>query len=430
MKKRLFKDSDKEEIIVKGFSFLSIRTAGLLAGYIFTYLITTNFGASAYGLLVLCFSIFLFVGILGRLGLDVNLIRYYSIEENTKDSGLFYRVLIKAFLITTLFSIVLYLFRELIIYELFNKPELMPYYIWMALAIPFWSVALICGGVLRARKNNNWFAFLGNPGRFAFSLIAFILLFTAYEHPRVAIIAHCIAIVVLALLGFVRCMLIFKTFTWKTPVKSWKFIRSSLPMMMSSTALVLLGWMDTFALGIYTPEDQIGIYAIALKVATLASFIFLATSSILAPKLAQFYTDNNLKDFDRLVGFTTKINFISAFLIILGIVILRDWILGIFGEEFIAGSKVLIILCIGQLVMAFSGAVGIIMQMTGKQVAYQNIVLIALLLNIVLNFTLVPVYGILGAAVATAISMAFWNIACAIYIKQKLEVKSYFNPFV
>ncbi len=427
--KKIFENDDRKEIITKGFSFLSIRAVGLLAGYFFTYFITITFGASIYGLIVLCFSIFLFIGILGRLGLDINLVRYYSIKSNVKDPGLFYRVLAKAFLITSFGSLLLYYFQDEVIYKLFNKPDLKQFYIWILIAIPFWAVALICGGVLRARNKNNWFAFLGSPGRFILSLIILLLLLTTNTNPKVVVIAHCIAIIGLALLACIRCVLIFNRITLSSDSNSWRFIRFSLPMMMSSTALVLLGWMDTFALGIYTPEDQIGIYAIALKVAALSSFIFLATSSILAPKLVQFHAKKEMDNFNRLVGFTTKVNFISALAIILLILLFKEWILGIFGEEFIGGGQALIILCMGQLVMAFSGAVGVIMQMTGNHVAYQNIVLVALILNIILNFTLVPRFGIIGAALATSISMAFWNIASVLYIRKKLKINSFYSPF-
>jgi len=76
-----------------------------------------------------------------------------------------------------------------------------------------------------------------------------------------------------------------------------------------------------------------------------------------------------------------------------------------------------------------SGSVGVIMQMTGHQKVYQNIVLIALILNIVLNFTLIPLYGILGAAIATVVSISSWNIIGAVYLKQKLNIRSYYSPF-
>jgi len=102
--------------------------------------------------------------------------------------------------------------------------------------------------------------------------------------------------------------------------------------------------------------------------------------------------------------------------------------LGIFGDEFIAGSVVLIILLIGRFINSFSGSTGLILQMTGHQKVYRDIVAVALILNIVLNLILTPLYGYVGTAVATVISIAVWNIWAAVYIKRKLHIESYFNP--
>lgn len=425
----IWQDSDRKEILTRGFSFLTIRTAGLFAGYLFTFFITTNYGASVYGLIALCFSLFLFCGIFGRLGLDINLVRYYSEDANLKDPGLFYRVLIKSFLASSIVASILYLSRDLFILQLFKKPDLEPYFIWTVLAIPFWSITLVCAGLLRARKQNIWFAFLNNPARFLFSLIALLILFAIVDSPINAIKAHFIGVFVLSIIAVIKCTFLLKRITFKSLQNSWKFIQNSFPMMMSSTVLVLLGWMDTFVLGIYSTDDQIGIYGVALKIATLGGFVFQAINSILAPKLATLYAENRKIEFERIVRFATRTNFFATFLILVGIVVLHKWLLGIFGPEFVAGSIVLIILCLGQLASALAGSVGVIMQMTGKQFVYQNIVLIALILNIVLNFTLVPKYGIMGAAYATVLSMATWNFICAMYIKRNLRIQSYFNPF-
>lgn len=426
---KIFNDEDRKEILTKGISFLSVRTAGLFAGYLFTYIITTNYGASVYGLIALCFSLFLFCGIFGRLGLDINLVRYYSEEENLKDPGLFYKVLIKSFLVSSAFATILYLSRDVFILQLFKKPDLEPYFIWAVLAIPFWSVTLVCAGLLRARKQNKWFAFLNNPARFLFSLIAILILYAIEDSPINAIKAHFYGVFVLSLLAVTKSSVLLKKISFKSIQNSWKFIQDSFPMMMSSTVLVLLGWMDTFVLGIYSTDDQIGIYGVALKIATLGGFIFQAINSILAPKLAAFYSERNQVEFERTVRFATKANFIATSLILVAIILLHKWLLAIFGPEFVAGSLVLVILCFGQFVTAFAGSVGVIMHMTGKQVAYQYIVLIALILNIILNFTLTPKYGITGAAIATVLSIGTWNLCCAIYIKRNLKIQSYFNPF-
>jgi len=281
--KNIFSDVDNKEILLKGFSFLSIRTIGLFMGYLFTFLVAKYYGAATLGLISLCFSIFLFAGIMGRLGLDTNLVRYYSTEANLNDTGLFYKVLLKSFLGSSIIAIILFLLKDYIIYDIFGKPQLEPYFIWTVLAIPMWSGTLVCAGLLRARKNNRWFAFLNNPGRFSFTVLFFMILWAIADSPINAIKAHFIGIGALFVLSFYLAAQSLKKISFDSVQNSWVFLREALPMMLSSTILVLLGWLDTFVLGIYDSVDKIGIYNVALKVATLTSFTLQAINSILAP---------------------------------------------------------------------------------------------------------------------------------------------------
>ena len=430
MKKRyeqLTGDSDKQEILSKGFSFLIIRVLGLFAGYLFIIGVTRIYGASVYGLVSLSFALFMIGGIFSRLGLDINLVRFYASSGNWEDKGVFYRVLIKAILASVLLGALLFGLREYICLKLFGKPELLPYIGWTAAALPFWAITRLCGGVLRARKQSRWFAFLNNPGRFLFSFVALMILWAIWDSPLSAIKAHFYAIVVLAFMGLARTIPLLEGVTFRSNVSSWNFLRESFPMMLSSTILVLLGWTDTFVLGIYEQSEEIGVYNVALKIAALTSFSLQAINSILAPKLAEAYELDAMDQFNRQVGFSTRLNFFVTLMVVTAILILHPWILGIFGKGFTGGSNILIVLCIGQLVSSLSGSVGVIMQMTGRQKAYQNFVLLALALNILLNFTLTPAYGGFGAAVATTVSMLTWNVLGAWYLKSKWNITSYYN---
>ena len=46
------------------------------------------------------------------------------------------------------------------------------------------------------------------------------------------------------------------------------------------------------------------------------------------------------------------------------------------------------------------------------------------MLNIILNLVLVPRFGIVGAALATTISMVVWNVLLVIAVRKKLGVNS------
>ena len=98
----------------------------------------------------------------------------------------------------------------------------------------------------------------------------------------------------------------------------------------------------------------------------------------------------------------------------------KEKILMFFGKEFIAGSVALSLLLFGRLIESMSGTGNYILQILGYETIVRNIMFIAALLNIVLNFILIPIYGINGAAFASMISIVFWNIMYIFYIKQKL----------
>lgn len=419
-------DMDKKEILSKGFSFILLRLGGVLAGYIFTYLIAREFGASVNGLVSLGFTLIMCISVFGRLGIDVNLIPFYSNKENRLDSGLFFNVLLISFLFSSILSIILFLFKESIAIQLFKKPQLEAYIKWLSLTIPFWTITLICGGLFRSFKRSNLFAFFNNTGRFLFSSIILVVFLLLTNDTLSAIKAHFIGVVLLA---FIAVILAFRQFdkvqfNWSKN-SSIRFLKKALPMMLSGAIIIFLGWSDTFVLGIYETDSTIGIYNVALKIATLTSFSLQAVNAILAPKIASYHSIGDTKKFNSVIKFSTHLNFYITVIVVASIVLFHKFVLSIFGSEFLAGSNILIVLCVGQLINSFSGSVGLILQMVGLQKVYQNIVFTSLIINIVLNFMLTPTYGAMGAAVATVISISFWNIFGAIYLKRKLNIVSY-----
>ncbi|MEO2060397.1 MAG: flippase [Mesonia sp.] len=424
-----FKDSDKKEILSKGFSFLVFSLSGTLAGYLFTLFVARNFGASVNGLIAISFSIFMMATMLGRLGIDINLVKYYSDENVIRaDTGTFFKMLLKALVFSSLIGVSVYLLRDLISIKIFGKEQLIPYLKWISFAIPLWVSTLLCASFFRAIRKNKTYAFLNNAGRFLVTLILAVgLYYFISKDELITIQAHFYALVCLAIGSFIAVLFYLKPIRIKSDYNSWKFLKESFPMMLSSAILVVLGWIDTFILGIFESDDVVGIYSVSLKIATLTSFGLQAINSILAPKISAAYKQEDKITFKKLIRFSTRLNFLITLLLISVIIIFHRCILEFFGEEFLAGSIILLILCIGQVVNSLSGSVGVILQMTGHQIKFRNFVLIALITNIILNLTFTPIYGAIAIAVSTVISMALWNLLGTIYLKKKLNIITYYN---
>jgi O-antigen/teichoic acid export membrane protein len=202
---------------------------------------------------------------------------------------------------------------------------------------------------------------------------------------------------------------------------SFKAIVSiSVPMFMTASMMIIIAETGVLMLGFYRNQDEVGYYAIAVRLATLTTFVLQAVNSMAGPKFSElFYTDKMdvlfyvAKKSAKLIFYTTTP--ILIFFICFG----RPTINIIFGPKFAVAYLPLVILVIGQFINSVSGSTGMFLNMTGNQKAYRNIMCIATILNVGLNFCLIPWIGFNGTAISAMVSISFWNIAALSYIKQK-----------
>jgi O-antigen/teichoic acid export membrane protein len=96
----------------------------------------------------------------------------------------------------------------------------------------------------------------------------------------------------------------------------------------------------------------------------------------------------------------------------------------LWGGQYTQASIALSILACGYLIDAMVGRVGSFLNSTGhtKYILYNNVA--ALTLNLVLNIVLIPIYGIIGAAIATATSTILTNVLMFAEVWRKENVIS------
>lgn len=418
--------TDVNEILKKGSIALIIRVIGFLSGYLFIFITVKHFGAAVQGRLSLCFSFMIIGSLFCRSGVDVNYVKIFAINNNFDNSkGLFFKVLPIAFLVSFIISSVIYFSSSYISEVFFDDPLLTPFLKWTAPCIMFFTILLINAGALRGLRKNSIYAFLFNGGRFLFTLLFFLILFyTTIRNEIIVAMAHTFGIITLFMVSLFYVRRHILPYSRITNYKVNVFLKDSLPMFFSASLIVLLGWTDTIILGIYRDSASVGKYHVILKIATVISFTLQAVDSILAPKLSRAFHDKDMTLFKKLVKVATIINSLISIILFLGIVFFQDFILGIFGKEFLLVSLPLLILCIGQLINSIFGPIGSIFQMTGNQKIFQNILLISFGINLTLNLLLAPKYGIKGVAIATAFSLITSKILGVIFIKNRIWNKS------
>lgn len=176
--------------------------------------------------------------------------------------------------------------------------------------------------------------------------------------------------------------------------------------------------IDIIMLSSLAGLDKTGIYTIAMFMGSVIETPKRTLTQISVPFIADAWKENNLKKIETLYKQTALNQLITGFFLFSIIWINIDNIFNIIpnGEIFKEGKYVLFFLGLARL---FDLALGANAEIIGLSKYYRvNIVIsmILVIVTIITNYIFIPIYGIVGAALASAIAIFSYNIARFLYI--------------
>lgn len=439
--KEKLKGKDASELLKGSFLALIVKVLGMLLGYLIMIIITRSYGAEIYGEYALAFTVLNIAVLLPKFGLDSALVRIIGELKANDNYRSIVLVMRKAFLITSILglilAILLFFFSESLAIKIFNNYDLVPVFsIIKWLLIPYAGLYLIAAYFQAYKKIIYYILFNSTLLNIVFFIT--LLIFKLINYHLQPFYTLAISIVIAFLIGFVLLKInisrlkgsknttsnVADNFSFK------KMITLSSPMLMSSSFVLLINWSDILMLGMFTTEFNVGIYNAALRLATISGITLFAINAISTPKFVEYYTQNNLKGLENTVRKSTMLIFYSTLPMLLVFIFFSKNILNINGPEFTSGYLTLTLLCLGRFYNSICGSVGFILQMTDNQKIFQNVLFLAAVINVTLNFFLIPKYGINGAAFASLVTVVIWNSILVLIIKKKLGFWTIYLPFV
>ncbi len=418
------------EIIKKSSQSIFFRSIGSLFGYIFLILVTKELGAKNWGTIVLCMALLNISNIFARLGVDVYVLKFVSASKGVLNEIKTVYLSAVRIVVAASFIVALFLFfsSNLIAESILNKAYFSIYIKYISILIPLFSIHCINEQTFRGMKKISIFSFFQSTSKMMMTVILFLIFYYLLGiNHNVGIYSYFSALLLVFISSTIFVFIKLRKGIREELIKPSVLLESSIPMMMSTSVLLLMSWADTLMLGIFCDESQVGIYNVAVKVAFLASFALTSINSISAPKISETYNNKDLPAFYKVVSQTTKTIFFSTIPLVAFVFIFPEFILNFFGKEFLSARVALLILVFSQLINTMSGSVGIILNMTGKEKIFRNILSIALVINVTLNLLLIPRFGIEGAAIASATSMIFWNLYSVYYVYREYNILAFIS---
>lgn len=203
---------------------------------------------------------------------------------------------------------------------------------------------------------------------------------------------------------------------------AWR--KAVIPLAMITGLQVINNHVDLVILGAFASDQEVGVYRAVTQVSMLIIFGFQALNQVFQPHYARA-VENNKEELQRLVTLSSRLIAATAILPALAILFYASSLLVIiFGSDYETGGGALIILAFGQVVNASMGALGVLLNMTGHERITFYWVAWAAALNVVLTLSLVPVFGMDGAATASSISLVAYNIVLWWAVRSRLGVNT------
>lgn len=391
------------EFIIKIIESFFGRGSFIIFTLLFSLVCTQLYGAEVFGMYTYVFTFVSVIMIIAKAGLDYGLM--YSIPKNK------YKHVSFSFVTNFLISAILIV----IVWNLVDDV----YIQFMLPLIWFISAENIFFGIYRSDGKIKEYYFING----FISMILRVVLIIAFYYLS-GKNEYSIAVGVYISFIFSNVMyLIQNRKKFEKIIFDKAYLMYSLPLILATMMSTLINKVDILMLGNMTSNTEVGIYQITIQVSNVVSVLLVVFNTVFAPQIAKLFHQEKISELKKLYINATR--FLAAFSLITTSILLvgSEFILSIFGSEFVDGQKSLIIRSIGQFVNVAVGGVWFMLSMTGKPKFQMYANIIAFVINIVINLILIPLYGINGAAFASMITIIFTNVAGYMVVAKRFEVK-------
>ncbi len=422
-------DAHLREVIVKAAAVMAVRAIGMATAFGFSIVLARLVGARGSGQYYLALTIALAGTTLASLGLHNASMRFIASYLETGDDGAAratQRSSLRVTLATSLaVAAIVVALAPWLAGHAFHDPALGPVIRIMGASIVPATLLNIAAFGLRAARRSAASALVQTTGASALSLALLVPLASRLGTAGVAV----------AYLTSQTVFLVIATRIWertvpargeRTSLPVAPLLRVALPMLLVGSMNLLMRWTDTVMLGLWRPSSVVGVYGVVVRTAMLMVFVLEGFNSILAPKFAAMHAAGDREAMGRLAQRSTLAMTAASLPLLLAFTIVPTPILHVFGTDFAAGAAALTVLAVGQFVNVSTGAVGFLLLMTGNEVWMQGTIVVTAILNVTLNALLIPPYGMLGAAIATATCLAGMNLVLAYVVRRRLGISTFF----
>lgn len=365
--------------------------------YMARYLGVEDFGK--YNFITAYFSVFIVIGV---FGLDPVVLKEIARDKSMKD-----KIMSNVLIIRTLTALAA-IFLAINAIKVMNYSEDIVFYVILTSSIMiFQSLSYLYESLFQAYLEMQYYTITLIAYKLVFAVLVFVVIFTNGK------LIHIVLVTIFS--EFLRTVIDFhysKKFlaydrlNLSINLKLWKYlIKEALPFVISAAFFIIYYRIDVLMLSSMKGDSSVGFYSAAYRLTDPFLFLPTALSSTLMAVMSKQYIgeENKLKR-----TYTTGIRYIFILMIpiAMGISALSEKIVLLLYDTDYLGSAVALRILIWSLLFSSLNTIqSSVLISTDKQKANSLVIGIGCIVNVFLNFMLIPKYDYIGASIATLISV-------------------------
>ena len=420
------------DLISQSFFALVIKLLAVMVGFLTNVYLARTLGASGSGAYYFALTVITFCATIGALGCENIILKFVAIKVKVKGyseirsavSFVFYRSAVFSLAVALIVMLALIAFKGKV------DPALHLMLFKTLYIIPFFTLCILLGGVLRGFGEVVFAVAVPN----AFPQILALLLMLGLVPVFNATGAAYALSISYVLVASISVYFVFKKINIRffdaikknlQSAEKSKIKSSGFQLLIFNLVLQVNQWFSIVFLGFISTSEVVGTYSAAAKTAGLISVFLVAINTVVAPKVAQLFSENKKEKMEILLRRATLLVLFASLLPLSITIFFPEWIMSLFGDEFIEAYRILQIMAVGQLVNALTGPVGTVLAMTGNEKSLRNSAFVSAMSCVLMNIILVPIWGGVGAAVATATCISMMSVYAWLVVKIKTGISIY-----
>lgn len=420
------------------------RGAGLFLGgkigdnalrLIINLLLTHGLGATYFGIYSYGYVIMSLIDRITNLGTDTSVLKFipqYD-DQQTKQNQILGLATLTSLVGSLAISGLLYFSAPYINAYTLHNPLLTDVLQILAIVVPFTTMSNLLQMVFKAIERPEYQVLILNVATPLLQLVCIAIpLALGYELKGAT--AGSVAAGIVAFL-FALGLFVSKT-SFRPELRgarneATEFYNYSLPLTLSQAGAILGNRIDLLMIGIFIADGSaVGIYKVALVVAGMLVLPLSAFNQIFPPVASRLYSSGEIEELQSLYKQITRWIFSVALFLALAVIIYAKEILVIFGDAYTKGSFIIVLFALGQLANAAVGPSGYLLMMTEHQYLSMVNRWAVGILNVVGNYIFIQEFGLVGAALATALVLFVTNLARVVEVWYTERLFPYSYRFV